>query len=101
MRTGVRVTKGILEASRVIRRFKPDVIIGTGGYVCFPVIVAGKLYGARTFLHEQNAYPGLATAASNAMSIRYFWASRTRQNISSSRKKWSRRVILCANGSSH
>ncbi len=60
VRTGVRVTKGILEASRVIRRFRPDVIIGTGGYVCFPVIVAGRMYGAKTFLHEQNAYPGLA-----------------------------------------
>ena len=63
VRTGVRVTKGILEASRVIRRFKPDVIIGTGGYVCFPVIVAGRMYGAKTFLHEQNAYPGLANRA--------------------------------------
>ena len=59
-RTGARVTKGIFEASHVMRKFKPDVIVGTGGYVCFPVILAGKLYGAKTFLHEQNAYPGLA-----------------------------------------
>ena len=60
VRTGVRVTKGILEAGKVIRKFKPDVVVGTGGYVCFPVILAAKMYGAKTFLHEQNAYPGLA-----------------------------------------
>lgn len=60
IKTGARVTKGILEANRVMRKFKPDVVIGTGGYVCFPVIVAGKRFGAKTFLHEQNAFPGLA-----------------------------------------
>lgn len=60
IRTGARVTKGLLEAGRVMRKFKPDVVIGTGGYVCFPVILAGKMYGAATYLHEQNAYPGLA-----------------------------------------
>ncbi len=60
IKTGARVTKGILEAGRVMRKFKPDVVIGTGGYVCFPVIVAGNRFGAKTFLHEQNAYPGLA-----------------------------------------
>ena len=60
LRTGARVTKGLLEAGKVMRKFKPDVVIGTGGYVCFPVILAGKMYGAATYLHEQNAYPGLA-----------------------------------------
>lgn len=60
IKTGARVTKGILEAGRVMRKFRPDVVIGTGGYVCFPVILAGKRFGAKTFLHEQNAFPGLA-----------------------------------------
>ncbi len=60
IRTGVRVIKGILEAKRVMKKFKPDAVIGTGGYVCFPVIVAGHSCGAKTFIHEQNAYPGLA-----------------------------------------
>mgnify|MGYP002559036970 FL=1 len=60
IKTGARVAKGVLEANRVMRKFKPDVVIGTGGYVCFPVIIAGKRFGARTFLHEQNAFPGLA-----------------------------------------
>ena len=60
VKTGARVAKGTLEARRVIRKFKPDVVVGTGGYVCFPVIIAARMYGAKIFLHEQNAYPGLA-----------------------------------------
>lgn len=41
-------------------KFKPDVILGTGGYVCVPIILAGKALGIRCILHEQNAIPGLA-----------------------------------------
>lgn len=59
-KTGWGVLKGTSEARRIMKRFKPDVVIGTGGYVCVPVLLAGKQYGARTFLHEQNAYPGMA-----------------------------------------
>lgn len=60
VRTGFRVTKGIAESLRVIKKYNPDVIIGTGGYVCFPVLVAGHMLKKLCYLHEQNAYPGLA-----------------------------------------
>lgn len=60
VRTGFRVSKGIVESLKVIRTFKPDVIIGTGGYVCFPVLLAGHMKKKLCYLHEQNAYPGLA-----------------------------------------
>jgi UDP-N-acetylglucosamine--N-acetylmuramyl-(pentapeptide) pyrophosphoryl-undecaprenol N-acetylglucosamine transferase len=43
-----------------MRRFRPDVVIGTGGFVCVPVMYAGHKYGARCYLHEQNAFPGVA-----------------------------------------
>ena len=59
-KTGWGVLKGTSEARKIMKRFKPDVVIGTGGYVCVPVLLAGKQYGARTYLHEQNAYPGMA-----------------------------------------
>lgn len=59
-KTGWGVIKGTAEARKIMRRFKPDVVIGTGGYVCVPVLLAGHQYGARTYLHEQNAYPGMA-----------------------------------------
>ena len=59
-RTGRRVIKGIFDSKKVMKKFKPDVVIGTGGYVCLPVILAAHSYGAKTYLHEQNAYPGVA-----------------------------------------
>lgn len=59
-KTGWGVLKGTAEARKIMKEFKPDVVIGTGGYVCVPVLLAGKQYGARTYLHEQNAYPGMA-----------------------------------------
>jgi UDP-N-acetylglucosamine--N-acetylmuramyl-(pentapeptide) pyrophosphoryl-undecaprenol N-acetylglucosamine transferase len=60
VKTGFSVSKGILESLKLIKKFNPDVIIGTGGYVCFPVILAGYMKKCPCYLHEQNAYPGLA-----------------------------------------
>ncbi|WP_066634773.1 undecaprenyldiphospho-muramoylpentapeptide beta-N-acetylglucosaminyltransferase [Desulfolucanica intricata] len=51
--------KGLLEARRLIRRFTPDVVIGTGGYVCGPVVLAAALQRIPTMIHEQNAFPGI------------------------------------------
>jgi len=51
--------KGLREARRIIKEFKPDIVIGTGGYVCGPVVKAASELGVRTFIHEQNASPGL------------------------------------------
>ena len=49
------------EAKRIISEFKPDVVIGTGGYVCYPVISAAHQLGIPTVIHESNAGPGLTT----------------------------------------
>lgn len=43
---------------KLMKDFKPDVVIGTGGYVTFPVIRAAKSLGIKTFIHEQNSIPG-------------------------------------------
>ena len=48
------------QARGIIRRFRPDIIFGVGGYVTGPVIVAGKHMGIPTVIHEQNSVPGLA-----------------------------------------
>ncbi len=52
--------RGVHEAKKIMKKFRPDVVIGTGGYVCFPVIYAGHSLGARCYIHEQNAFPGVA-----------------------------------------
>ena len=58
-------------ARKIIKEFKPDVIIGTGGYVCWPVLSAGKFMHIPTVIHESNATPGLTTRllASGASSV--------------------------------
>lgn len=47
----------------LMREFKPDVVIGTGGYVTYPVIRAAKYLGIKTFIHEQNSIPGKSNKA--------------------------------------
>jgi len=44
----------------ILNKYKPDVVIGFGGYVCVPVIMEAKHLGIKTFLHEQNAIAGKA-----------------------------------------
>ena len=51
----------IPKAKEIIKNFNPDVVFGTGGYLCWPVIVAAKRMGIKTFLHESNTSPGLTT----------------------------------------
>ena len=52
--------KSIGEAKKIIQNFKPDVLIGTGGYICVPTVIAAKKLGISVVLHESNAFPGIA-----------------------------------------
>jgi UDP-N-acetylglucosamine--N-acetylmuramyl-(pentapeptide) pyrophosphoryl-undecaprenol N-acetylglucosamine transferase len=56
-----RILSGVGTCKKIIKEFKADVIIGTGGYVSFNAILAGKLLGIPTCVHESNAVPGLTT----------------------------------------
>ncbi len=51
---------GTNKAYRIMKKFKPDIIISTGSYVSVPVVLAAHKYGAKVFIHEQNAFPGMA-----------------------------------------
>ena len=51
--------KGIRQSKEILDRFKPDIVIGTGGYVCGPLVLAAHKKGIKTYIHEQNAFPGL------------------------------------------
>ena len=50
----------VSEAGRIIKKFKPDLVFGVGGYVTGPVLLAAKLLSVPTGIHEQNSVPGLA-----------------------------------------
>ena len=51
--------KGVRESKKMLKEFKADVVIGTGGYVCGPVVYAAAKLGIPTIIHEQNSVPGL------------------------------------------
>ena len=69
--------KGRIEASRIMKRFKPDIIVSTGSYVSVPVVMAGHRYGAKVFIHEQNAFPGLANRSMLRYADKLFLGFRT------------------------
>ena len=56
----LKTLKGFGEAKKIIKEFKPDVVIGTGGYICGAVITMASKLGIPTLLHESNAFPGKA-----------------------------------------
>ncbi len=47
-----------MESKKIIKAFSPDIVIGTGGYVCWPVVKVASKMGIPTLIHEQNAFPG-------------------------------------------
>lgn len=50
---------GLGDANKIIKEFKPHVVIGTGGYVCGPVVYKAKKNKVPAMIHEQNAFPGI------------------------------------------
>ena len=55
----IELVKAFKDAKEIIKEFKPDMVIGTGGYVCGPVVRTANKLGIKTYIHEQNASPGL------------------------------------------
>ena len=59
--TLVHMAGSMQKAKKIIRDFRPDVIVGTGGYASFPALKMGAKLGIPTAIHEANAVPGLTT----------------------------------------
>ena len=56
-----RVFKSTSQAGKILEKLKPDVVVGTGGYTCGPVLRKASKMGIKTATHEQNAFPGITT----------------------------------------
>ena len=56
----LKTLKGFGTAKKIIKEFKPDVVIGTGGYICGAAITMANKLKIPTLLHESNAFPGKA-----------------------------------------
>ena len=52
------IIKAYNKCKHIMKNFKPDVVIGVGGYVTYPVILAAHKLKIKTFIHEQNSIPG-------------------------------------------
>ena len=61
IKTILEIPLAIAASWRIIKKFKPDAVVGTGGYVCGPVIFAAAKMGIPTIIHESNAFPGITT----------------------------------------
>ncbi|MBN1154623.1 undecaprenyldiphospho-muramoylpentapeptide beta-N-acetylglucosaminyltransferase [candidate division KSB1 bacterium] len=55
------IVKSLFKCRRILGRFKPHLVIGTGGYVSWPMLFSAALSGYATIIQEQNSYPGVST----------------------------------------
>lgn len=65
--TAAKTLRGRNQALKIMKEFRPDVVVSTGSYISVPVVLAGKSIGASVYLHEQNGFPGV----SNRMMARF------------------------------
>lgn len=67
IKAAFKYLSAIKQSKKIIKDFKPDIVIGCGGYVMAPVIYAAKKCGCKTLIHEQNSVLGL----SNKIMLKY------------------------------
>src|SRR5574341_1169439 len=66
--------KSFWEAFKILRQLKPEAVIGTGGYVSVPAVLAGSFLRIPTFIQEQNSFPGISTRILSFFSKKVFLA---------------------------
>ena len=60
MISAAKLAFAVAKSVAILKKFKPDVVVGTGGYVCVSSVLAAKLLKIPTIIHEQNVFPGTA-----------------------------------------
>ena len=65
-----KLFKGLEQSRKVVKRFKPDIVIGTGGYVSGPVLFNASMSKIPTVIHEQNSFPGVTNKILSKMVTR-------------------------------
>ena len=90
-KAGYLFLKAIQKCKKVIRDFKPDIVIGVGGYITAPVIYSAKKLGIKTIIHEQNSIPG----KSNTFLVKY--ADKIMISLPGSKDYFKGNVVLTGN----
>lgn len=93
VKTIVRFLRAVRRCKSILKRFKPDIVVGTGGYVCGPVLYAASKLGIPTLIHEQNVIPGLT----NQFLSKYANTVAVSLKGSETHFKKARRVVLTGN----
>lgn len=70
LRSLLMLPGAVVKALRLLRRFKPDLVFGVGGYVTGPVLLAARLLQIPIGIHEQNSVPGLANRLAGKLADR-------------------------------
>jgi len=70
----IKLFKSLLQARKIIKKFRPDACIGVGGYASAPVLFIATLMGIKIFIQEQNSYPGITNKILSKFAARIFVA---------------------------
>ncbi len=69
---GGRLLYGYAQSRRLLRQYRPDLVMGVGGYASLPMVLAARGMGIPRFVHEQNALPGLSNRVLAKVATRVF-----------------------------
>ncbi len=72
LKGGAMLLYSYAQARRILKRFRPDLVLGVGGYASGPVVMAAGGMGVRRFIHEQNAIPGFTNRVLARVADRIF-----------------------------
>ena len=88
----LRLPKAFFGSRALLRRFRPDLVIGVGGYASGPVVLTAALLGIPTAIQEQNSHPGFTNRVLGMFVRRIFVAFEDARRFFSDRK-----TLLCGN----
>ena len=92
IRSGLKIPVGIFQSIRIIKEFKPDIVVGMGSYSSGPVALAAMLLGIKIVLCEQNALPGITNRILSGFASRVYVSFKNTKF-----KKGSEKIIFTGN----
>lgn len=106
-RTILMIPRSIIESMRIIRGFKPDLVVGVGGYSSGPVVISAWIFGIKTVLQEQNILPGITNRILSSFVSRIYVSFE--ESLERFRRKKSlvtgnpvrKEILQCAAGKNH
>ncbi len=72
IKASIATVKGVASSYKILKKFNPDFVIGTGGFVSVPVMIAARLLKIKCYIHEQNTIPGMANKLASKFCERVF-----------------------------